>query len=87
MTPLFLQLLIFGLLAALANVLGGLVLFPSNLHERYKRYLKYLLALGAGFMLAVTIPNAASLSLWAAKIKFSSVSNPYFIIEIAINNG
>ena len=55
MSPLFLQLLIFGLLAALANVLGGLVLFPSKLHQSYKRFLKYLLALGAGFMLAVTI--------------------------------
>lgn len=55
MTSLFLQLLIFGLLAALANVLGGLVLFPAQLHPGYKRFLKYLLAVGAGFMLAVTI--------------------------------
>lgn len=54
MSPLFLQLLIFGLLAALANILGGLVLFPAKLHHNYTRYLKYLLALGAGFMLAVT---------------------------------
>lgn len=49
-----LQLLLFGLLAALANVLGGLILFPGRLHTTYKRSLKYLLALGAGFMLAVT---------------------------------
>ncbi len=55
MNPLFLQLLVFGLLAALANVLGGLVLFPAKLHKDFKRFLKYLLALGAGFMLAVTI--------------------------------
>ncbi len=54
MDPLLFQLLIFGLLAAFANVLGGLILFPSRLHESYKRMLKYLLALGAGFMLAVT---------------------------------
>ncbi len=54
MSSLFLQLLIFGLLAAFANVLGGLILFPSRLHVYYKRFLKYLLALGAGFMLAVT---------------------------------
>ncbi len=54
MSSLFLQLLIFGLLAALANILGGLILFPSRLHVHYKRFLKYLLALGAGFMLAVT---------------------------------
>ncbi len=50
----FLQLLIFGLIAGSANVLGGYILFPSKLHNDYKQYLKYLLALGAGFMLAVT---------------------------------
>lgn len=55
MSPLLFQLLIFGLLAALANILGGLILFPSKLHHNYKRLLRYLLALGAGFMLAVTI--------------------------------
>ncbi len=53
MSQLFIQLLIFGLLAALANIFGGLILFPSRLHVHYKRFLKYLLALGAGFMLAV----------------------------------
>ncbi|MEO6656514.1 MAG: ZIP family metal transporter [Pyrinomonadaceae bacterium] len=66
MSPLFIQLLIFGLLAALANMLGGLVLFPSKLHVHYRRFLKYLLALGAGFMLAVTffeiLPE--TISLW-----------------------
>ena len=50
----FFQLLMFGVLAALANVLGGLILFPSTIHQNYKKSLKYLLALGAGFMLAVT---------------------------------
>lgn len=50
----FLQLLIFGIVAALANVFGGLILFPSKIHKDYKHYLKYLLALGAGFMLSVT---------------------------------
>jgi len=55
MDSVFINLLIFGLLAALANVLGGLILLPSRLHHNYKRLLRYLLALGAGFMLAVTI--------------------------------
>lgn len=55
MDSVFLQLLAFGIFAALANVLGGLILFPSKLHTNYKPALKYLLALGAGFMLAVTI--------------------------------
>jgi zinc transporter ZupT len=51
----FLQLFLFGLLVALANVLGGLVLFPAKIKRNYKKLLKYLLALGAGFMLAVTV--------------------------------
>jgi len=54
MNSILLQLLIFGLAAALANVFGGLILFPSQIHKNYKKLLKYLLALGAGFMLAVT---------------------------------
>ena len=66
MTSTLIQLLIFGLLAALANVLGGLVLFPSQLHSSYKKLLKYLLALGAGFMLAVTLFEILpkSIALW-----------------------
>lgn len=55
MDPSFFQLLLFGLVAAAANVIGGAVLLPPGLHARYKPHLKYLLALGAGFMLAVTI--------------------------------
>lgn len=54
MDSVFVQLLVFGIAAAAANVLGGLILFPSKLHRNYKKSLKYLLALGAGFMLAVT---------------------------------
>ncbi|MEP7213725.1 MAG: ZIP family metal transporter [Acidobacteriota bacterium] len=54
MDSVLLQLLVFGVFAALANVLGGLVLFPSGIQQNYRKSLKYLLALGAGFMLAVT---------------------------------
>ncbi len=54
MTSTIFQLLLFGILAGLANVLGGLILFPSKLHHHYKRFLRYLLALSAGFMLSVT---------------------------------
>lgn len=66
MTPLFLQLILFGLLAGSANVLGGLILFPAGLHHNYRRFLKYLLALGAGFMLAVTLFEILpkSITLW-----------------------
>ncbi len=49
----FFQLLVFGFFAALANVLGGLILFSTGVHKTYKKSLKYILALSAGFMLAV----------------------------------
>jgi zinc and cadmium transporter len=45
-------LLLFGLLAAGANVVGGIVLVKSGAHRLGERFLKYLVALGAGFMLA-----------------------------------
>lgn len=47
------ELLLLGLFAALGNVLGGLILFPSGIYRRFKPLLNFLLALGAGFMLAV----------------------------------
>lgn len=69
MDPLFYQLLVFGAAAGLANVLGGLILFPSKLHHNYKRLLRYLLALGAGFMLAVTFVEILpeTIALWSPK--------------------
>src|SRR5215813_14551068 len=45
-------LILFGLLAASANVVGGLLLIKSGAHRFGERFLKYLVALGAGFMLA-----------------------------------
>lgn len=61
----FIQLLAFGTLAGLANVLGGLILYPPGIHKNYKSLLKYILALGAGFMLSVTfveiLPEVAEL--------------------------
>jgi zinc transporter ZupT len=45
-------LLLFGTLAALANVVGGLLLIKSGALRLGERFLKYLVALGAGFMLA-----------------------------------
>ena len=64
----FFQLLLYGLIAAAANVAGGLVLFPEALHRRYNQLLKYLLALGAGFMLAVTLFEILpkTITLWQA---------------------
>jgi zinc transporter ZupT len=45
-------LLLFGLLAAGANLVGGFVLIKSGAHRYGARFLKYLVALGAGFMMA-----------------------------------
>ena len=62
----FASLLLFGLLAAGANLLGGFVLIRSGAHRFGERFLKYLVALGAGFMLAAIfieiIPE--SVSIW-----------------------
>ena len=49
----FPQLILLGILAGSANVLGGLLLTWTGVATRYKSLLKYVLALGAGFMLAV----------------------------------
>ena len=46
----FAQLLIFGLLAAAGNLLGGFLVTKS--HPKNHRRLQYLVALGAGFMMA-----------------------------------
>ena len=46
------SILLFGLLAAAANVVGGLVLVKAGAHRWGERSLKYMVALGAGFMLA-----------------------------------
>jgi len=63
------QLLIFGLIAASANVLGGLILFPVGVHKNYKKLLKYILALGAGFMLAVSFVDVLPevIEIWLKK--------------------
>jgi zinc transporter ZupT len=45
-------LLVFGTLAALANLIGGFMLASSGERRANDRLLKYLIALGAGFMLA-----------------------------------
>ncbi len=61
-------LLIFGTLAALANLLGGVLLVSSGAHRWDERLLKYLVALGAGFMLAAIFIEIVpeSISIWLA---------------------
>ena len=61
-------LLFFGTLVALANVLGGLLLARPGTSLRNTQFLRYLVALGAGFMLAAifieVLPEA--FRLWTA---------------------
>ncbi len=82
----FLQLLLFGTIAGLANVLGGLILYPSTKRSEFTWTLKYLLAIGAGFMLAVTffeiVPR--TVILWQTTYPESSDSlyAPMFLILV-----
>ena len=75
----FLQLFIFGLFAALGNILGGLILFPTGVHKTYKKSLKYVLALGAGFMLGVIFIDVLPevIALWQKQE--NSVSSETFL--------
>ena len=61
-------LLLFGMLAAGANLLGGWLLITSSAHRFGERFLKYLVALGAGFMLAAIFIEILpeTVSLWSA---------------------
>src|ERR1700755_2821031 len=64
-------LLLVGLLAAGANLLGGFVLIRSGMHRFGERFLKYLVALGAGFMLAAIFIEIVpeSVSIWTAGVE------------------
>lgn len=82
------QLLIFGLLAALANVLGGLILFPIGVHKTYKNSLKYVLALGAGFMLAVIFVDILPeiIEIWQ-KERGATTSETFYIPMVLLLAG
>ncbi len=64
--------LILGLIAALADVFGGLLLVRTHWE---KRYLRYFVALGAGFMLA-----AAFLEMVPESFRMSSADAPLLIL-------
>jgi zinc transporter ZupT len=61
--------LIFGGLVALANVIGGLLLARPGTPVRNTQLLRYLVALGAGFMLAAIFMEIVpeSVEIWAAR--------------------
>ncbi len=69
-------LLLFGLLAAGANVLGGLILVKSGIHRFGERFLKYLVALGAGFMLAAIFIEILpeTISIWTETLRGQTAS-------------
>ena len=60
-------LLLLGTLAALANLIGGLLIVSSSAHRHEAKLLKYLVALGAGFMLAAIFIEIVpeSVALWS----------------------
>ena len=62
------ELLLFGGLVALANVCGGVLLARPGTFERSRKSLRYLVALGAGFMLAAIFIEIMPevFGLWAA---------------------
>jgi len=70
------SILLFGLLAAAANVFGGLVLIKSGAHRMGERFLKYLVALGAGFMLAAIFIEIlpTTIDIWSRNSQGSSAS-------------
>lgn len=87
MNSVFFQLVLFGVLAAAANVLGGLILFPSKLHTTYKRFLKYLLALGAGFMLSVTIFEILPKTILLWQKKFPEQADDLYVPMLLLMAG
>lgn len=85
----FIQLLIFGFVVGLANVLGGLILFPPNIKKHYKTLLKYLLALGAGFMLAVTFIEILpkTILVWQTQKNLPKFGEEFYIPMLLLLGG
>src|SRR6267378_6573360 len=69
-------LLLFGTLAALANLVGGLLLIKSGAHRLGERFLKYLVSLGAGFMLAAIFIEILpeTISIWTETLRGQTAS-------------
>lgn len=82
MSASFWQILIFGTLAALGNILGGLVLFPSKIQTYAKSSVRLILAVGAGFMLAVTFIEILpkTIELWQSGHSPVSYAAPMILL-------
>src|SRR5438445_4482055 len=70
-------LLLFGTVAALGNRVGGLLLIKSGAHRFGERFRKYLVALGAGFMLAAIFIEILpeTISIWTEDSKGVSAAH------------
>ena len=84
-----LQLIFFGIVVALANVAGGLTLFPTGIYKHNKKLLKYLLALGAGFMLAVTFIEIVpkTIDLWQTEKALPQFGGDLYIPMLLLLGG
>jgi zinc transporter ZupT len=69
-------LLTLGAVAALANLIGGLLIIGSGAYRREAKLLKYLVALGAGFMLAAIFIEIVpeSVALWSGAPTTKSIA-------------
>jgi zinc transporter ZupT len=85
----FAYLIVLGLLAAFANISGGLILVYSGVYNRYKDSLKYVLGLGAGFMLAVIFIEVFPkiFELWTNHNETSSHGSQLFIPMMLVLGG
>lgn len=83
------ELLLLGLVAASANIIGGLILIPSGIHKRLKSLLKYFLAIGAGFMLAVNFIEIFPriITLWEAKAGVINNGEKYLLPMLLVLGG
>ncbi len=85
----FLQLLIFGIVVGLANILGGMVLFPEKINKNYRKFLKYVLALGAGFMLAVTFIEILpkTITIWQTQKNLPDFGEAFYLPMLLLLGG
>lgn len=85
----FVQLLFFGIIVALATVFGGWILFPSGIYKNYRKLLKYLLALGAGFMLAVTFVEILpkTILIWQTQKNLPTFGEDFYVPMLLLLGG
>ncbi len=85
----FVHFLFLGLIVAIANVVGGLVLYPAGFYSRYRKFLPILVAFGGGFMLAIAclemIPS--TIELWLARTNGIDIAEIAFIPMVLFLSG